>query len=137
MFIDTRIQKILQQAKSIAIIGAKDKAGQPVDGVGRYLIQAGYTVYPVHPQRQNVWGLPTYKTLADIPHPIDIVNLFRASAYCPGHAQEVLDLAVQPQCFWMQQGIFSPKAAAILADRPIHIVEDLCIKIVHHQLLGA
>ncbi len=136
MFFDTRLKKILSEAKSIAIIGAKDKAGQPVDTVGRYLLQAGYTVYPVHPQRQNVWGLPTYKSVAHIPHAIDIVNLFRASAYCPAHAQEVLELATPPQCFWMQEGIFSPEAVTILAEKPVHIVENICIKIVHQQLFG-
>ncbi len=136
MFLDTRLKHILSNAKSIAIVGAKDKEGQPVDRVGRYLMAAGYTVLPVHPKRENVWGLTTYKSLAEIPYNVDIINLFRASSYCGTHAQELLTYGLKPQCFWMQEGIFSPEAGAILADKPIHIVENLCIKIVHQQLFG-
>ncbi len=136
MFFDTRLKNILTEAKSIAIVGAKDKPNQPVNGVGLYLLRAGYTVFPVHPQRENVWGLPTYKSLADLPQHVDIINLFRASAHCPKHAQEVLDCGLNPQCFWMQEGIFSPEAGALLAEKPIQIVENLCIKTVHQQIFG-
>ncbi len=136
MFLDTSLKHLLAQAKTIAIIGAKDKPGQPVDGVGRYLMAAGYTIVPVHPQRSNVWGLTTYKSLADIPYNVDIINLFRASAHCATHAQEVLACGQQPQCFWMQEGIFSPEVVALFSGKPIRIVENLCIKIVHQQLFG-
>ncbi len=135
MFLDGTLKKILQDAKIIAIIGAKDKAGQPVDMVGRYLLAAGYTVYPVHPVRTNVWGLPTYKNMASLPEPVDIINVFRASPYCLGHAQEVLELDWKPQCFWMQLGIHSPEAGELLAAQGIKVIEDLCIKIEHKRLL--
>jgi hypothetical protein len=67
------IQQLLSNVQNIAIVGAKDKPSQPVNEVGRYLIQAGFTIFPVHPQRQNVWGLPTYPNLVDIPERIDLV----------------------------------------------------------------
>ncbi len=140
MLLDTRIQEILKTSKSIAIIGAKDKQGQDVDMVGRYLIWAGYEVYPVHPKRQNVWGLPTYKSLEDIPAQVDIVNVFRAPQYCPIHAEEVLkhqEKGYRTRCFWMQLGISSPEAAKLLAAHQIQVVENLCIKIVHNQIFGA
>ncbi len=136
MLLNTRLKSVLENAKTIAIIGAKDKAGQPVDNVGRYLIKAGYTVLPVHPVRENVWGLPTYKSIAELPYNVDIINLFRASAYCAAHAQEVLQCGQKPQCFWMQEGIFSPQAGALLSDKSIYVVENLCIKIVHQQVFG-
>ncbi len=139
MFLDTRLGDILKNAKSIAIIGAKDKQGQPVDRVGRYLLGVGYTVYPVHPVRENVWGLPTYKSVLDIPDHVDIVNLFRAADFCPQHAEELLERLNRGQatrCFWMQEGIFSAQAGQILAGHQVDIVENLCIKIVHQQLFG-
>ncbi len=139
MFLDTRFSGLLKNAKSIAIIGAKDKDGQPVDRVGRYLLGVGYTVYPVHPVRENVWGLPTYKSVLDIPHEVNIINLFRASSFCPQHAEELLvrlNRGQKTQCFWMQEGIFSIEAGNILAGREVSIVENLCIKIVHQQLFG-
>ena len=87
----TAIRDVLQRSRSIAIVGAKDKAGQPVDRVGRYLLDKGYTIFPVHPVRKTVWGLTAYPDLASLPQPVDIIDLFRAPQYCPAHAQEVLE----------------------------------------------
>ncbi|RQD66818.1 MAG: CoA-binding protein [Desulfonatronovibrio sp. MSAO_Bac4] len=131
---DQDLKNLLQQARTIAIIGAKDKPGQPVDNVGRYLIDAGYRVVPVHPKRQNVWGLETWKSILDIPFPVDIIDLFRASDYCPAHAEEVLKLNYTPMCFWMQLGIRSQEAADILKKKPVMMVQDKCIKIEHQRL---
>ncbi len=139
MFLDTRWRNILQNAKSIAIIGAKDKPNQAVDMVGKYLIAAGYTIYPVHPMRKNVWSLPTYKSMLDIPEDVDIINIFRASSYCVSHAQELVtrfERGQFSQCFWMQEGIFSNQAAQILAPYKVQIVENFCIKTAHHQVIG-
>lgn len=134
MIFDESMRKALTDAKVIAIIGAKDKAGQPVDRVGTYLIDQGYTVIPVHPVRQNVWGLVTYKSIADIPFPVDIVNVFRASQYCAAHADEVLALERKPNMFWMQSGIRSQEAGEKLAANKIAVVEDKCIMVEHSRL---
>ena len=67
---DGRMREFLTQARTIAVVGAKDKEGQPVDRVGKYLIQAGYQVIPVHPIRKDVWGLQTYPSLAEVPFPL-------------------------------------------------------------------
>ena len=133
---DDRMRSFLSEARTIAVIGAKDKAGQPVDRVGRYLIQAGYQVIPVHPTRKNVWGLQTYATLAEVPCPIDIVNVFRAPQYCPDHARETLALFPLPRLFWMQLGIASPEAFSLVGKAGISVVEDLCIMVEHNRLLG-
>lgn len=87
---DGRMREFLTQARTIAVVGAKDKEGQPVDRVGKYLIQAGYQVIPVHPIRKDVWSLQTYPSLAEVPFPVDIVNVFRAPQYCPDHARETV-----------------------------------------------
>lgn len=131
-----RMRTLLSEARTIAVIGAKDKSGQPVDRVGRYLIQAGYQIIPVHPTRKNVWGLQTYTSLAEVPCPIDIVNVFRAPQYCPDHARETLALSPHPKLFWMQLGIASPEAASLVGKAGIAVVEDLCIMIEHNRLLG-
>ncbi len=96
---DGRMREFLTQARTIAVVGAKDKEGQPVDRVGKYLIQAGYQVIPVHPIRKDVWGLQTYPSLAEVPFPVDIVNVFRAPQYCPDHARETVALSPCPNCF--------------------------------------
>ncbi len=132
---DQDLKNLLTQARTIAVIGASDKPGRPVDNVGRYLMEAGYRVVPVHPKRQNVWGLETWKSILDIPFPVDIINLFRAADYCPDHAREVLKLSYTPMCFWMQLGIRSQEAVNILKDKPVMIVQDRCIKIEHQRLI--
>lgn len=129
------LRSLLQDAKSIAILGAKDKAGQPVDRVGRYLLDQGYTVYPVHPVRRIVWGLEAFPTLAELPAPVDIIDLFRAPQYCPEHAREVLALPWRPRAFWMQSGIRSPEARELLTAIGVMVVEDACLMVEHARLL--
>lgn len=131
---DVTLRSLLQNVRTIAIVGAKDAPGQPVDTVGRYLVKHGFTVIPIHPVRENVWGLPTYKTISDLPEPVDIVNLFRAAEYCPGHAREVLALDWNPLVFWMQLGISSPEAKKLMEKEGVTVVEDLCLKVEHNRL---
>lgn len=131
---DERLRMFLREAKRIAIIGAKDKPGQPVDRVGRYLLDAGYRVLPVHPKRKAVWGLGASPSLADVDEPVDIVNVFRAPEHCPAHAIEALALSPPPRLFWMQLGIASPEAVALLARGGLPVVENACIMVEHAKL---
>lgn len=135
-FRERTARTLLRDARRIAIVGAKDKAGQPVDRIGRYLLAHGFTVLPVHPVRRQVWGLPTFRTLADLPGPVDIINLFRASEACLEHAQETLALPWRPRCFWMQEGIRNEAARRLLEPEGILVVEDACI-MVEHQLINS
>lgn len=132
---DQKLAVLFREVKTIAVVGAKDAPSQPVDRVGRYLIAAGYEVIPVHPKRKDVWGLKTYSRLADVPVPIDLVNLFRAAQYCPEHALEVLALPVRPKAFWMQLGIRSPQARELLEPAGILVIEDSCSMVEHRRLL--
>ena len=136
MLIDMKeLAPLLRQVKTIAIVGAVDKPGRPVDMVGRTLIDMGFNVIPVHPKRETVWGLPAYPTVNDIPVPVDMVDLFRAAQFCPDHAREALRMDPRPKIFWMQSGITSPEARNILTGSGIHVVEDHCTK-VELQALG-
>lgn len=127
---------LLAKVRKIAVLGAKDAPGQPVDSVGRYLIHAGFQVFPVHPVRRDVWGLPTYKSIGEVPEPVDLVDLFRAAEYCPGHAGEVLALPYKPLIFWMQLGIRSPEAVAMLEPEGIAVVQNTCLMVAHRRLFG-
>ena len=128
------IRDLLDNIRTIAVVGAKDAPGQAVDHVGHYLVSAGFTVFPVHPTRQEVWGLPAYKTLGDLPQPVDMINLFRAAEYCPDHAREVLALPWKPKVFWMQLGIISPEAAEYMENAGIAAVQDACLMVEHRRL---
>jgi len=132
--LDDTLRALLSSAEIIAVVGAKDTRGRPVDAVGRYLLHAGYTVWPVHPARRSAWGLPVFPSLADLPGKADIINLFRAASACPDHAREVAALPWKPSAFWMQTGIRSPEAGRILAPYGIRVVEDMCIMVEHRRL---
>ncbi len=125
---DAALRDLLAGVKNIAVIGAKDKPG-PVDRVGRWLIGAGYTVFPVHPVRKDVWGLPTYATLTDVPGPVDLVDVFRVPEHCPAHAQEAAALPARPRIFWLQLGIVSPEARKIAETAGMQVVEDACLMV--------
>ena len=135
MLFDDELKALLQKVKAIAVIGAKDKPGQPVDMVGRYLIDAGFEVYPVHPVRKGVWGLETYPSLLDVPVPVDLVDVFRAPQFCAGHAREALGLERAPMGFWMQSGIASKEAAEILGGTDVVVVQDACLMVEHRRLM--
>lgn len=134
---DSTLHALFPKIRSIAVVGASDSPSKPVDHVGRYLIKAGFTIYPVHPVRKDVWGLPTFASLADLPAPVDLVDLFRAAEYCPGHAREVLALRAKPFVFWMQQGITSPEATRLMEDAGVIVVQDACLMVEHKRIMRA
>ena len=133
---DAVLHALLQRAKVVAVIGANDRAGRPVDRVGRYLIHAGYTVIPVHPVRETVWGLPCYPELGAIEIPVDIVNVFRAAQYCAEHTRQALQLHPRPGLFWMQLGIESPEAEGLLFAAGMPCVQNACLMLEHMRLMG-
>ncbi|WP_291327988.1 CoA-binding protein [Desulfovibrio sp. UCD-KL4C] len=136
LFDEKKLAALLSEVKVIAVIGAVDKPGRAVDMVGRYLIESGYKVIPVHPKRQDVWGLKTYKSILDIPMAIDLIDVFRAPEFCQNHAEECLKLSSHPKVFWMQQGIQSPAARELLSAKNITVIEDRCIMVDHKRLIG-
>lgn len=136
MLFDAQLKQLLEKNSVIAIVGAKDKAGSPVEHVGRYLIGQGYEVLPVHPVRNNVWGLPTYKSLRDLPKAPDIVCLFRSPDACFEHAEEILALPWRPKVFWMQQGISNKEAGGLMAKEGVVVIEDACMEVEHKRIFG-
>lgn len=132
----TALRAILRDARRIAILGAKDKPGQPVDTVGRYLLDQGYVIYPVHPVRKTVWGLAAFPDLGSLPEPVEVIDVFRAPLHCPAHAREVLALPWLPKLFWMQLGISSAQAREALTGAGVNVVENACLMVEHARLLG-
>lgn len=133
------MRSLLARVRNIAIIGAKDKPGSPVDHVGRYLLNAGFNVKPVHAVRRQAWGIPTAHSITELPEcgfEPDIICLFRAPQYCEAHAREVLTLPRKPLIFWMQEGIRCPEAGRLMAASGVKVVEDRCIQTVHAALFN-
>ena len=111
---DTLIQGLLRSVKSIALVGFSNNSARPSYFVTKYLIERGYTLYPVNPglAGQTYFGATVYASLADIPHPIDMVEIFRNSEAAGPITDEALALDPLPKVLWMQLSVRNDEAAA-------------------------
>lgn len=137
MHTDAELRDLLLRVRSIAVVGMKDADAEDAFRVPRYMQARGYRVLPVNPKLGRVLGEPAYASLAEILQPVDLVNLFRAPAHVPAHAEEVLRLDPPPRAVWMQLGISHPEAAAQLRAAGIQVIEDRCLMLEHRRLLGS
>ena len=133
---DERLQELLEQAKTIAVVGAKNAPNEDAHRIPLYLQRAGYRIRPVNPKLDEVLGEPCHTRLSEIEDPIDIVNLWRASEHVPSHVDEILALDPPPAAVWMQLGIHHGEAARRFRDAGIGVIQDRCIMVDHRRLLG-
>ncbi len=128
-----QIKEILGQARSIAVVGFSPKDNRPSNMVGRYLIEAGYRVFPVNPGQSEICGLSCYPNLVAIPEPVDIVDIFRRPEEVLPVVEEAIGIGAR--VVWMQQGIVNHEAAALAEAAGLTVIMDRCLK-VEHQLAG-
>jgi uncharacterized protein len=131
---------VLAQTQTIAVLGIKTEAqsGQAAFYVPSYLVQAGFEVIPVpvyYPQVQEILGRPVYRRLTDIPHDIDLVNVFRRSEDVSQHVEDILQK--KPKAVWLQLGIQNDPVARTLAEAGIRVVQNRCLMVDHQHLAGA
>ncbi len=129
-----KIESILQCSRTIAIVGLSPKKERPSNMVGRYLLEAGYTVIPVNPGQSEILGLPCYSTLSDIGKQVDMVDIFRRSEDVPPIVEEAVALGAKT--IWMQQGIINKAAAELARQAGLDVIMDRCIKVDHSNLLN-
>ena len=129
---DATIKAVLEQARTIAIVGLSPKAARDSNMVARYLKNQGYRIIPVRPAQKEILGEKTYASLDDIEWSVDIVNVFRNPSQIVPHAREAL--RVKPRVFWMQLDIENQEAAGILIAAGIDVVMNRCIKVEHEKL---
>jgi uncharacterized protein len=121
------IVSILAETKRIAVLGIKTEAqrDRPAFYVPEYMAEAGYEIVPVpvyYPDVSEILGEPVYRTLAEIPEPVDMVNVFRRSHDIPQHVPDIL--AARPKVVWIQTGIRNDEVAEVLARAGIKVVQD-------------
>jgi predicted CoA-binding protein len=121
--------EILLSADTIALVGASPRPERPSNSVMRYLLEQGYRVIPVRPNRTEILGVPVASSLSEIEEPIDLVDVFRRTEFCPAVAEEAA--AVGAKALWLQLGLVSPEARAIADRAGMEYVENECTAIVH------
>lgn len=126
------IERILRHAKTIAVVGCSTDPAKDAHKVPKYLQSRGYRIIPVHPKAATILGEKAYRTLAEVPEPIDIVDVFRPSAEAAGVAQAAVDAGAK--AVWLQLGIASPDARAIVDEAGLDYVEDRCIMVEARKL---
>jgi len=133
---DTYIRGILNTVKTIAVVGVSPKTSRPSYFVFKYLLERGYRMIPVNPGQAGgeLLGQKVYAALADVPEPIDMVDIFRNSDAALGVVQETLALDPKPKVIWMQLGVRHDAAAKLAEDAGMTVVMNRCPKIEYGRL---
>ncbi|WP_243060048.1 CoA-binding protein [Nocardioides sp. SR21] len=130
----TTIQRVLNGARTIAVVGLSSNELRASYFVGYYLLRHGYRVIPVNPRETEILGEPSYATLGDVPVPVDVVNVFRAPDALPAIAEETV--AIGAGALWCQFGVVNDEGNRIAEDGGVSLVVDRCIKIEHARYVG-
>jgi predicted CoA-binding protein len=133
---DTYIRGILNTVKMIAMVGVSANTSRPSYFAFKYLLERGYRMIAVNPglMREDLLGQKVYAQLADIPEPIDMVDIFRASRYAGAIVEEALALTPRPRVIWMQLGIRDDAAAKLAEANGLKVVMNRCPKIEYGRL---
>ena len=132
------IRSILQSVKTIALVGASNNEVRPSYMVMKYLLGKGYEVIPVNPSLagQQLLGQNVYRSLKDIPTPVDMVDIFRNSQAAGAIADEALALDPKPKVIWMQLLVRNDEAAARAEAQGLQVVMNRCPKMEYGKLSG-
>ena len=128
-----RITQLLQQAKTIAVVGLSDNPMRTSYDVSEYMQRNGYRIIPVNPAIASALGEKSYPALSDVPGKIDIVNVFRRSVFVPDIVDEVIRLKLP--ALWLQEGVVDEEAAEKARQAGIFVVMDRCILKEHRARL--
>jgi predicted CoA-binding protein len=126
------IAQVLQQSKTIAVVGLSSKPERASYQVSAYLQRHGYRIIPVNPRETQVLGEHAYATLRDVPVAIDIVDVFRESSAVPEIVADTI--AIGATVLWLQLDIHHAEAEAQAQAAGITVISDVCIKIAHAEL---
>jgi len=128
------IQRALNHAKTIAIVGLSKNELRASYFVGYYLKRHGYRVIPVNPREGEILGQQCFKSLVDVPVPVDIVNVFRAPDALPAIAAETVKIGAGT--LWCQFSVINEEGARIAENGGVSVVMDRCIKVEHARYIG-
>lgn len=133
---DNELAQLLSQTKRVAVVGISDKDDRPSNGVSRWLMRnSHFELYFVNPALTTVLGQPCYASLADIPEPIDMVDIFRKVSDIPAVVDEAI--AIGAKSVWIQLGLVDDVSAARAVSAGLDVAMDLCIKVEYERLASS
>jgi hypothetical protein len=127
--------QIIQSARSVALVGVSANPLRSSNFVATYLVRTDLEMYPVNPMYDEVLGLKSYPSLAELPVVPDIVDVFRRHDEIPGVVEEAI--AIGARVVWFQLGLRHEEAAARATDAGLRVVQDRCLKIEHARFSGS
>lgn len=128
------IERLAHESRTVAVVGLSANPARPSYEVAKYLVRAGFTVYPVNPALTEWEGLQAYPTLHDVPGPIDVVDVFRRPEHVPAIAAEAVEVGAG--ALWLQLGVLSQEGAALAAEGGLDVVMDRCFAVEHREVAG-
>jgi uncharacterized protein len=128
------IQRILHNARTIAIVGLSANPLRASNFVGFYLKRHGYRVIPVNPRETEILGEASYPSLSDVPDPVDVVNVFRAPDALPAIAREAV--SIKAGALWCQFGVINEEGTRFAEQGGLDVIVDRCLKIEHARYVG-
>jgi len=133
---DAYIRAILNTVKTIAMVGVSANVSRPSYFAFKYLLERGYHMIPVNPGLAGgaLLGRKAYTRLTDIPEPVDMVDIFRASQHVLPIVEETLTMQPRPRVIWMQLGIRNDEAARLAEENGLKVVMNRCPKIEYGRL---
>jgi uncharacterized protein len=128
------IERLVREARTVAVVGLSGDPGRPSHGVARYLRRSGLRILPVNPRLTTWEGLPAYASLADVGEPVDVVDVFRRPEHVPAIARDAV--AAGAGALWLQLGVLSAEGATIAAEGGLDVVMDRCLAVEHREVVG-
>ena len=128
------LRRILTACRTIAVVGLSAEWHRPSYFAAKYMQQHGYRIVPVNPRYDEVLGERCYPSLTDIPHPVDMVDVFRRTEDVLPIAEQAI--AIGAKCLWQQLGVRNLEADALARAAGLDSVMDRCVKIDHARLFG-
>lgn len=128
------IERLVREARTVAVVGLSANPRRPSHEIASYLRRSGLEIIPVNPMLTEWEGVAVYPSLADLPKPVDIVDVFRR----PEHVPEIAEQAVTAGAgaLWMQLGVISDEAARIAEQGGLDVVMDRCLGVEHRAVVG-
>ncbi|MBF0610135.1 MAG: CoA-binding protein [Magnetococcales bacterium] len=133
---DQELIQLLQECKTIAVVGLSPKEDRPAYRVTAYMQSKGYRIIPVNPAFPEILGEKAYPSLEEIPADlkVDLVDVFRRGEDTPPIAQSAV--AIKAKAIWLQSGITNEESMAIARQAGLQAIQDKCLMVEHRRLLG-